>query len=60
MTMEGQPYLVCDLCGEIMLIDDAFAFAEERMLVCRTCTTAQFWTAGAGPSDGRDEDASRF
>jgi hypothetical protein len=34
------------------------------MLVCRTCSSAQFWVAGAGPADGRpggtDEGISRF
>jgi hypothetical protein len=61
--MDGQPYIVCDLCGEIILLDSVFAYADERMLVCRTCTTAQFWPAGGGPADhagGTDEGISHF
>lgn len=51
--MDERPYLVCDLCGEIMLLDDVFAYADERMVVCRTCDTAQVWSVNVGPTDTR-------
>jgi formylmethanofuran dehydrogenase subunit E len=56
---DDRQYLVCDLCGELVLLDDVFAYADERMLVCRTCTTAEVWTAGAGPSDNADGGLTR-
>ncbi|MEY2566596.1 MAG: hypothetical protein QOE35_1125 [Actinomycetota bacterium] len=51
--MDERPYLVCDLCGEIMILDDVFAYADERMLVCRGCDTAEFWKVDAGQRDSR-------
>jgi hypothetical protein len=51
-------YIICEFCGEIVLMDDVFAFAEERMLVCRSCTTAQVWSV-AGPFDNRDGGRTR-
>jgi hypothetical protein len=53
-------YRICDFCGEIMLLEDVFVYAEERMLVCRSCSTAEFWSVGAGPSDHRGGGRSRF
>jgi formylmethanofuran dehydrogenase subunit E len=41
---DERDYRVCDLCGEVMPLEDAFAYLEERMLVCRSCTTATFWS----------------
>jgi hypothetical protein len=58
--MDRRPYLVCQLCEEIVLLDDVFALADERMLVCRSCDTAEIWTADVGPSDHRGGDLNRF
>jgi len=57
--MDEREYLVCDLCGGIVLLETAFAYADERMLVCPTCTSAEFWTAGAGPADDRGGGLTR-
>ena len=48
--MEDRDYLVCGLCGEIVLMEDVFAYRDERMLVCRSCTSAVYWSVGSGPA----------
>jgi hypothetical protein len=56
--MDERRYRVCQMCGEILPLDTVFAFADERMLVCRVCTTAQVWSALAELDDERDEGAT--
>jgi hypothetical protein len=60
MDRGERDYRVCDFCGEIVLLEDVFAYADERMLVCRSCSTAEVWSVGAGPSDRRDGGRTRF
>jgi RNA polymerase subunit RPABC4/transcription elongation factor Spt4 len=57
--MDDRRYRVCEMCGEILPMDTVFAFADERMLVCRVCTTAQRWSALAEITDDRGDGAGR-
>ena len=50
LGMSERAYLVCETCGEVMPLDDVFVFADECMLVCRICSTAEVWRAEAGPA----------
>ena len=50
LNVSERAYLVCETCGEIMPLADVFVFADECMLVCRICTTAEVWHAEAGPA----------
>lgn len=52
-------YRVCHLCAEVVPLDAVFAYADERMLVCRVCTTPVIWSALSEPSDNRDEGIAR-
>ncbi len=57
--MADRRYRVCQTCGEVLPLDTVFAYGDERMLVCRVCTTAEVWSAFADAIDDRDEGATR-
>jgi hypothetical protein len=50
LNVDERRYLVCETCGEVMPLENVFVFADECMLVCRICSTAEVWRAEAGPA----------
>ena len=52
--MDDRRYRVCEMCDEVLPLDTVFAYGDERMLICRVCTTAQIWSAYADVSDDRE------
>jgi len=52
--MDDRRYRVCQMCGEVLPLDTVFAYGDERMLVCRVCTTAELWSAFAEFSEDSD------